>query len=487
MGFRLFLLTFLVVIAAVPAGAQSLEDEKPDSVTPPVISTAEREKAKNINIDMQIVYGQYSNMLSTINLSQEHRDFVYLLSSYFKRSDDFGYNDRLYSNSSFYENKLGFTGNAQVADGWKAIFDAEVNYDSRGMFENALYSREEKDESNLSIKNIYKVSNSFETYLTLGGARFTHRHRPAALGDEERKRLNLGRADAGGEYIWSASNRLRMNAQFGYYEYRDNGPDDHYVSTEIIDDFNLTRNLGISFGLNCDVNRDDDPLVFPLLAVTVKGFEHAVISMLYRYDIVPFKPEEFYLEQKYILPDFDLPPARVHHGDLKVDVRANSVVNVKLNLMVEHNDNFYNYRTAPGNLLYVDPVPAMVYMVKLDSNFILLEKVLELSLGYEYAWYDAEVNITYRPEQLVNTMVKYTGSRWRFEWSNRILGKVYTDPDTDDMLDGSVLGYFGMQRRMMDNFFAYLRVENIYNNKYNLREGYPEPGVTFLGGLRILI
>ncbi len=487
MVLRLLFSVFMVFILTGILQAQTADTVPPDTVTPPTINETRADKGKNINIDMQIVYGQYSNMLSTINLSQEHKDFVYLLSSYFKRSDDFGYNDNVYTNSSFYENKLGFTGNANITDDWKAILDAEVNYDSRGMFDNDVYSREEKDESRLSLKNIYKMTNSFETYLSLGGARFTHRLRPAASGNQERSNLTLGRADAGGEYIWSASNRVRTNAQFGYYNYDSNGPNDYYVSTEIIDDFNLTRNLGISFGLNCDINRDDEPLVFPLLGVTLKGFEYTSISLLYRYDIVPFEPEVFYLEKKYIRPDFDLPPARVHHGDLKIDVRANSSINIKLSLMVEHNDGLYNYRTGPGNLLNVDTVPAMLYTARLDSNFVLMEKILKLALGYEYSFFDAEENITYRPEQRLDSSVQYTGSKWRFEWSNRILGKVYTDPESNKKLEGAVIGSLGMQRKVMEHFFAYLRVDNLYNNKYNLREGYPEPGITFLGGLRILI
>ena len=40
---------------------------------------------------------------------------------------------------------------------------------------------------------------------------------------------------------------------------------------------------------------------------------------------------------------------------------------------------------------------------------------------------------------------------------------------------------------MLEGFYAYFRIENLYNTRYTLREAYPEPGVTFLGGLRILI
>jgi len=64
---------------------------------------------------------------------------------------------------------------------------------------------------------------------------------------------------------------------------------------------------------------------------------------------------------------------------------------------------------------------------------------------------------------------------------------VYTDPEGDEELSGAVIGTLGLQRRMLESFYAYIRVENLYNARYNLRDGYPEPGITLLGGLRILI
>jgi hypothetical protein len=77
-------------------------------------------ESRSINVDMKVIYGRYNSMLSTISLSQEQENFVYLLTSYFKRSNDFGRNDRVYENSSYYGNKLGFTGSLQVTDRWKA-------------------------------------------------------------------------------------------------------------------------------------------------------------------------------------------------------------------------------------------------------------------------------------------------------------------------------------------------------------------------------
>ncbi len=459
--------------------------DKPAPVAP--VDEPKNDRSRNVNIDMQVVYGQYNNMLSTINLSHEQEKSVYLLSSYFKRSNDFGYNGSLFENSSFNENRIGYTGNFNPADSWKSILEAEVNNDSRGMFDNQSYSREEKDKARISIKNISKISSSFEGYVTVGGAEYRHRLNGIGGTDSERSTLNHMTGEIGGEYIWSASNRVRGNALGGYYVYQGDIPSDRYFSGELIDDFNITPNIGLSFGVNVDVNRDEKPLAFPIVGVTLKGFQYTTFSLLYRCDLAPFRPEEFYLEQKYIMPTYDLPPGRVHHGDARLEVRVNDSVSIKAGVVVENNDNFYNYKVTAGNVLSAETIEATTCASHLDSRFFLFEKVLEISLRYEYNYFIASQHITYRPRQNFGSAVRYNGKIWRFEWSNRLAGKVYTDPDGDEDLSGALIGTLGLQRQMLESFYAYVRVENLYNARYNLREGYPEPGITFLGGLRILI
>ena len=147
--YNVLMALFLVICFAGNVSAEEPEIAEVELAQTPEKKVSDRKMdlSKNINIDMRVLYGQYNNMLSTINLSQEQDDFVYLLSANFKRSNDFGYNNVTYENSSYYENKLGFTGNLQLTDKWRAILETEVNGDSRGMFDNTVYSREEKEKS----------------------------------------------------------------------------------------------------------------------------------------------------------------------------------------------------------------------------------------------------------------------------------------------------------------------------------------------------
>ncbi len=82
-----------------------------------------------------------------------------------------------------------------------------MHNDSYGMAENPVYSREEKDNVILDWKNIVKHSPSFEMYYGIGGAQYYHRLIGTTT-QGETSRVYQGHGQIGGEYIWSASNRL---------------------------------------------------------------------------------------------------------------------------------------------------------------------------------------------------------------------------------------------------------------------------------------
>ncbi len=444
--------------------------------------------SKSMNIDMKVIYGQYNSMLSAISLSQEQENFVYLLSSSFRRSNDFGYNGEIYENSSYYQNNLGFTGNLQVSDRYRFGFDAEVNGESRGMFDNTVYSREEQEKAKLSVKNTFRFSPSFEGFCNIGGAQYVHRLRPIGTVEDGNSRLNQANIEAGGEYIWSPTNRVRFNSNFYGYFYSDSQVrDDRFVDSEVIDDFYITRNIGFSLGANFDYNRDDTYLFSPIISFLIKDYRSASIILSYRYDMVPFRPEIFYLQQKYIMPTYDLPPSRVHHGDLRMEFRLNSFLELKSVFVAEHCSAFYNYYPVTGNLLSADTVRLALYQSKIDINLYLFDRLLECSLGCEYSLYDADVNITYHPVHMVSGGIRYNGDAWKILWMNRYRGEVYVDPASERQIGGSIVGEFSIQRKMLESFYGYIRIENLYNSRYYLRDGYPEQGISVLGGVRILI
>ncbi|MCX7679222.1 MAG: hypothetical protein N2316_08370 [Spirochaetes bacterium] len=478
------LLLIAITVFPISAIAQQsrsteIEDEhKDDEATSPA----------NVNLDMKMVYGQYNSMLSTINLSQESGDFVYLLNSNFKRSNDFGYADEMYQNSSFYEHAIGFVGNLNVSDNWKTVFDLELNNDSRGMFDNSVFSREEKEKARFSLKNVIKTSRTFELSLVAGGAQYVHRLRPTSTGEPENSRVNQINVAVNGEYIWSTTNGIKFKTHYYYYDFQEEGiENDQFASGEVVDDFHLTKHIGITVGGGVNFNRDDRALISPIVGMSIKDFRHMSIVLQYRYDLLPFRPEVYYLQQKYIYPNYSLPPGRVHRGDMKCEFRVNEIIHLLAQFIIERNNNFYNYFPLPGNVLSAHPIEAIVYRSKFDVTITLFNRLVEYDLLYEFARYQADEWITYSPVHTFTSSIRYNGKRWTFDWNNRYISQVYTNPYTDDQLRAVIVGDFGIQRKMLESFYAYLKVENLYNYKYYLREGYPEQGITFLGGIRILM
>ena len=323
---KAFSIVFLAVCVCVPLYADDGALLPDAAVSSAADDLPAQDKQARVNVDMELVYGQYGTMISSINLSREQPDFVYLLSSEFKRSNDYGYKGDTYANSSFYENKIGFTGSVNVSENWKSIFETEVNNDSRGMFENPYYSREEKDDVRLSFKNVGKLSPSFEGFVTSSFASYSHRLAAGQYASRDKSSLIFASMGTGGEYIWSAVNRIRGSVLWGYYNYNaNNSPDNQYVQGQIIDDFSITKYFGISMGLNLDWDKSGRLLGWkvknktvplnPIASITLKDMRYMSLVVLYQYDQRPFNPEKFYLGQKYIKPVYNLLPQNVHYGD----------------------------------------------------------------------------------------------------------------------------------------------------------------------------
>ncbi|MGL4370536.1 MAG: hypothetical protein ACRCUT_12815 [Spirochaetota bacterium] len=468
----------------------------------------EQQEYRNVNVDMQLTYGQYNNMFSAISLSHEQDDFVYLLTSNFKRSNDYGYNGSTFQNTSFYENKIGFTGNYTVTDSWKSMFEAAVDNDSHGMYANTRYSREEKGKFSLSVKNTVRASSSFEWYAALNYSGYSHRLSGRVNEATEKGSLNKCRGEIGGEKIWSGSNRIRGSVLASFYDYSD--PEirrDVYVKGEIIDDFKLTTRTGVSLGMEQCWNRDSGVLAIghlpdsgslgqssgaplplnPYVSLSYTGSKYLTASVMYKYDMENFRPENFYLEQKYVLPRYDLPPAEYHLGEGKVGVKVNDILTLKSSADVRQSDVFYNYSPVEGDVLSVEVLPVFSAGAKAECLVFIPKSGFQFSSGYEYIWYYADDHVTYRPSHLLSESLKYTAKQWNFEWTNKFASSVYISPDVDEKLPRSVIGFFGIQLQLVNGLYSYFRIENLYNTRYYIRDGYPESGVTVLCGLRILI
>ncbi len=506
---RKFLAAFSLIAVSSSAYADSLISVKPDSLTssPEEDVTKPENTAQSLNLDLQALYGQYNSMYSAVNLAQEQRNFVYLLSSSFKRSNDYGYGEDIFVNSSYFENKISFTGNLNVTPFMKTILDVSIDSDSHGMFSNPDFSREEKERLDLSLKNIHKISPKFEVFYAFGGAYYSHQLSGKSM-DDVRTRFSRYNGETGWEYIWSSSNRLRAKASYTKYHYSIGDQDDYYFARgEIIDDFYITNNFAFLIGLNFayhknfgilgleDMRKTDlgnDIPIIPIGGISLKGIKYFSASLEYRYDMAEFKPEEYYFPQKYLYPAYYLIPSRVHRISIDSDFTVVDRFSLRFAGVVKKSDNYANYKQVSfssdeASLLTAETVKADTIDIISEANLVLVKDSFDISASYTKFLFDSDKNITYKPSNDIKVSAKYYGSYFNITWINRFVGSRYVDPEEEEKIKSFVLGSLSVQYKASKSVFADLLIENLYNRKYYLRKGYPESGVTALFGLRVLI
>ena len=450
---------------------------------------------KNVNIDAELMYGQYNNIFSSFSIIQSHEQFTYQLNTDFKRSNDFGY-----ENSSFYDNAVEFTGQTEFFKTWTFIPLIDIYNESHGMFDNATYSREEKDKIVVLLKNEYKPTPT-RWQFNFGGAQYVHRL--VAQDDPVKLSFNKFNEEIEWERVFSASQKITLHHYSWQYYYSSSSPagsasDDFHVVNEIMWSIKLFEYMKFSLSPMALWNRDAGWFPGVKAQLNSDSLKLVNLGLSYSYDMLPFQPEDYYFEQDYIQPNNSLPPGKIQRAEFRgtftYHLKGNgnfrlSSLKLKTRNIYEMNNNQYNYVPIPQNLLTAETISASSVLSDNEGsvNFMFYSYKLAMSLGYIYNRYWSDEHITYRPEHRVTGTVSVNARKWRFTWSNEYAGSVYVDNTTSEKLDGALIGSLGLQVQMVESVFFNIKMNNLYDSQYSYRYGYPEPGFTTLVGLRIII
>jgi hypothetical protein len=237
------------------------------------------------------------------------------------------------------------------------------------------------------------------------------------------------------------------------------------------------------------------------------NLKYISVELIHEYKLVPYEPEDVFYTQKYMSPVYNLPPSTVNHSEIKFGFMtgsgsdSNSTFGVngarlKFIGIFEDNNNFYNYypTNAIDKILSVDAIPVSYLNGRMEfsTGLILLSQLLNIEFVYDYykylpkKQYD-DINITYRPENIFTLNLSYEGSLIEINWENSFRGRVYVKTDDDEQLASALIAALDVHVRIYETFYLHSRINNLYNAEYSLRDGYPEPGVQFFLGLRIII
>ncbi|MCL2155496.1 MAG: hypothetical protein FWH53_07525, partial [Leptospirales bacterium] len=235
------------------------------------------------------------------------------------------------------------------------------------------------------------------------------------------------------------------------------------------------------------------------------NLKYISLELLHEYKLVPYDPEDVFYIQKYMSPVYDLPPSTVNHSEFKCELTANSnsysdsafkvdSASLRFTGIFEDNNNFYNYDPTPKEVLSAEAIPVSYLNGRMEfaTGLMLLSQLINVGFKYDYYRYYPrkeynDINITYRPENIFTLNLLYEGSWLEINWANSFRGKVYASRTDNEQLGSSLIAVLDVHVKLYETFYLHSRINNLYNAEYSLRDGYPEPGIQFFLGLRIII
>lgn len=458
--------------------------------------------SSSTNFDGRMLAGLNGDSMFSLSMTQGLQNFAYQLNSNLSNNNDFGN----YNNSSFTSNETDFTGELSPFDNWKIIPEFEIANSSYGMFENHDYSRENKDKIKLSLKNEYKPVPARWDF-DINYARYDHGLKETDTSSEDKDTFHSMQAVIGMEYIWSASNKIGIRLENGLNRYPEEYKDDSYSTNEFYVSFKVTEYTMLTLTPMLCWNKDGTDYFYFKGNISSINLKYLSLELLHEYYLSSYKPEDVMFSQKYMSSVYDLPPATINHTELKSELETETGTDsdvflgvkgasLKLTGVYETNNNFYNYYplSSVENLLSAEAVPVNYFNGKAEfvTTIILFTQMINLGFAYEYYKYlpqkeYEDINITYRPENVYTLNLSYEGKWVEINWANIYRGYVYVDPYEDRKLKSSVLGTLDVHLKLYDTFYLHSRIINLYDREYSYREGYPEPGIQFFIGLRIII
>jgi iron complex outermembrane receptor protein len=203
-------------------------------------------------------------------------------------------------------------------------------------------------------------------------------------------------------------------------------------------------------------------------AIASKGFRNPTIREMYMFppQNAELKPERLMNYEISLLQSF--PETRVSFG---------------LNLFYIKGDNIIR-----------QPQPNVG---KWENTGNIENKGFELSANYRvtshflfsanYSLLDMTYKIAGAPEHKLYVSGDYFISRWNLATGLQYLGTLYTKVNPEPVKENALLWNARINYKASDWLNFFLRGENLLNRNYEINAGYPMPGATVFGGLRINI
>lgn len=179
------------------------------------------------------------------------------------------------------------------------------------------------------------------------------------------------------------------------------------------------------------------------------------------------------------------------------DLKPERLMNYEISLLQMLMDN----RLSLGvNLFYIkgdnmiqQPQPNIGQWVNIGE---VENKGFELSASYQampnlrfsanYSYLDMTYKILTAPEHKLYVSGSYTKGPWGISTGVQYIGNIYTSP-SDTRQETFVLWNVRANYQFLDWLNLFIKGENLLDQKYEINAGYPMPGATIFGGIRVKI
>lgn len=204
-----------------------------------------------------------------------------------------------------------------------------------------------------------------------------------------------------------------------------------------------------------------------LKAIVSKGFRNPTIREMYMFP--PQNP--------------DLKPERLMNYEISL---LQMLMDNRLSLGV---NMFY----IKGDNMIQQPQPNIGQWVNIGE---VENKGFELSASYQampnlrfsanYSYLDMTYKILTAPEHKLYVSGSYTKGPWGISTGVQYIGNIYTSP-SDTRQETFVLWNVRANYQLLDWLNLFIKGENLLGRKYEINAGYPMPGATIFGGIRVKI
>ncbi|MDD4777254.1 MAG: TonB-dependent receptor [Fermentimonas sp.] len=240
-------------------------------------------------------------------------------------------------------------------------------------------------------------------------------------------------------------NRLTLNAGIRLDHHKING-------SEWIPQF------GISF----------TPTVYTSLkAIVSKGFRNPTIREMYM-----FPPRNPNLEAERLM----------NYEISLLQSIPETGVSLGANLFYIKGDNFIQVQIVEGRPLNVNSGDIENKGIELTANYNATE---DLRFSANYSLLNMIHKILGAPEHKLYISGNYTIEKWHFSTGMQYLGNLYTSVRPEPITENAWLWNARINFAALEWLDIFVRGENLLGQEYEINAGYPMPGATVFGGLRI--